>query len=63
MKEPEFDNRKNNRKKSIEDKRSQMPRKDLPEDIDYKKINKAFKREKQNIIEEEEWEEWKDYYR
>ena len=63
MKEPEFDNRKNNRKKSIEDKRSQMSKKDLPEDIDHKKINKAFKREKQNIIEEEEWEEWKDYYR
>lgn len=63
MKEPEFEDRKTNRKKSIEEKRSQTSKKYLPEDIDYKKINKAFKREKQNIIEEEEWEEWKDYYR
>lgn len=55
-----LDNRKNLRRDHL--KRRNMEKRSTG-DVDYKdqnKINKQFKRQKQQIREEELWEDWKD---
>lgn len=60
MQEPEFDSRKKNRRKKLENKFSFDKSYYVPESKDIKKLNKQFKKQKESMKEEELWEDWED---
>lgn len=62
MTEFDFENRKNNRRQNIQKKN--LDRKSS--DLDYKdnnKLKKQFKKQKENLRQEELWEDWEDEVR
>lgn len=59
MNDFDFDRRKNNRRKNIEQKFSK--KKDNVSDFkDMQKLKKQFKKAKEEMIQEEKWEDWED---
>jgi hypothetical protein len=59
MNDFDFDRRKNNRRKNIEQKFSK--KKDNVSDFkDTQKLKKQFKKAKEEMIQEEKWEDWED---
>lgn len=59
MNDSDFDNRKNNRRKNIEQKFVNR-KSDSYEARDLNKLKKQFKKAKEQIRQEELWEDWED---
>jgi len=60
MKNSEFSDRKNARRKQLEDKKFRQKKNMSDENYGHSKLNKQYKNKKNEIRADELWEDWKD---